>query len=122
MVNQNNKMSLAKKMAISLVSGLVAGIAMLMLRENLTANGGAATWAAINSLLFADITAAGNEKAIGLFYLVGQMFVRALQLVIVPMVFTSITLAIGKITDTKKLGRISAKTIGGFLACSTANI
>ena len=89
MANQNNKMSLAKKMAISLVSGLVAGIAMLMLRENLTANGGAATWATINSLLFADITAAGNEKAIGLFYLVGQMFVRALQLVIVPMVFRS---------------------------------
>ena len=118
MANQNNKMSLAKKMAVSLVCGLVAGIAMLMLRENLTANGGEATWAMINNLLFADITAAGNESALGIFYLVGQMFVRALQLVIVPMVFTSITLAIGKITDTKKLGRISAKTIGGFLTCS----
>lgn len=118
MANQNNKMSLAKKMAISLVCGLAAGIAMLMLRENLTANGGEATWAMINSLLFADITAAGNESAIGLFYLGGQMFVRSLQLVIVPMVFTSITLAIGKITDTRALGRISAKTIGGFLICS----
>ncbi len=118
MANQKNKMSLAKKMAISLVCGLVAGIAMLMLRENLTANGGEATWAMINSLLFADITAAGNESAIGLFYLGGQMFVRSLQLVIVPMVFTSITLAIGKLTDTKALGRISAKTIGGFLICS----
>ena len=31
MANQKNKMSLAKKMAISLVCGLVAGIAMLML-------------------------------------------------------------------------------------------
>ena len=118
MANQKNKMSLAKKMAISLVCGLVAGIAMLMLRENLTANGNEATWAMINSLLFADITAAGNESALGLFYLIGQMFVRALQLVIVPMVFTSITLAVGKITDTKQLGRISVKTIGGFLACS----
>ncbi|MBQ5869190.1 MAG: dicarboxylate/amino acid:cation symporter, partial [Lachnospiraceae bacterium] len=118
MANQNNKMSLAKKMAVSLVCGLVAGIAMLVLRENLTADGGEATWAVINNLLFADITAAGNESALGIFYLVGQMFVRALQLVIVPMVFTSITLAIGKITDTKKLGRISAKTIGGFLTCS----
>lgn len=118
MANQKNKMSLAKKMAISLVCGLVAGIAMLMLRENLTANGGEATWSMINSLLFADITAEGNESAIGLFYIVGQMFVRSLQLVIVPMVFTSITLAIGKITDTKTLGRISVKTIGGFLVCS----
>lgn len=119
MANQKtNKMSLAKKMAISLVCGLVAGIAMLMLRENLTANGNEATWALINNLLFADITAAGNESAIGLFYLVGQMFIRALQLVIVPMVFTSITLAIGQISDTKTLGRISVKTIGGFLVCS----
>ncbi len=118
MANQNNKMSLAKKMAISLVCGLVAGIAMLMLRENLTGNGNEATWAMINNLLFADITAAGNESALGLFYLVGQLFIRSLQLVIVPMVFTSITLAIGQISDTRTLGRISAKTIGGFLVCS----
>ena len=34
------------------------------------------------------------------------------------MVFTSITLAIGQISDTRALGRISFKTIGGFLVCS----
>ena len=44
--------------------------------------------------------------------------IRSLQLVIVPMVFTSITLAIGQISDTRALGRISFKTIGGFLVCS----
>lgn len=115
---KTNKSSLAKRMAVSLVCGLAAGIAMLMLRENLTAGGNEAAWAMINNLLFADITAAGNESAIGLFYLVGQLFIRALQLVIVPMVFTSITLAIGQISDTRTLGRISAKTIGGFLICS----
>ena len=34
------------------------------------------------------------------------------------MVFTSITLAIGQISDTRTLGRISFKTIAGFLICS----
>lgn len=43
---------------------------------------------------------------------------NALQLVIVPMVFTSIALAMCKISDTKKLGRISYKTILGFLVTS----
>ena len=115
MAKQKNNTSLAKRMTISLVCGLVAGLAMLMLRENLTSNGNEALWATINSLLFADITAAGNESALGLFYIIGQLFIRSLQLVIVPMVFTSITLAIGQITDTKTLGRISAKTLIGFL-------
>ncbi len=72
----------------------------------------------INSLLFQDVTAQGAEHALGIFYLIGQLFIRSLQLVIVPMVFTSITLAIGQISDTRTLGRISAKTIGWFLICS----
>lgn len=119
MANQKtNKNSLAKRMAVALVCGLAAGIAMLMLREKLTASGNDTAWVMINNLLFADITAAGNESAIGLFYIIGQLFIRSLQLVIVPMVFTSITLAIGQISDTRTLGRISFKTIAGFLICS----
>ena len=51
-------------------------------------------------------------------YIIGQLFINGLQLVIVPMVFTSITLAICHITDTQKLGRISYKTIFGFLSMS----
>lgn len=39
---------------------------------------------------------------------------NSLQLIIVPMVFVSICLAICIITDTKKLGRISSKTILTF--------
>ena len=55
-----------------------------------------------------------QQIAIGIFYIIGQLFVNALQLIIVPMVFVSITLAICTITDTKKLGRISSKTILTF--------
>lgn len=110
--------SLAKRMGISLVCGLAAGLLLMMLRENLNRSGQEAVWKTINSILFQDITAAGAEKDLGLFYILGQLFIRSLQLVIVPMVFTSITLAIGQISDTKALGRISFKTIAGFLACS----
>ena len=110
--------TLATKMAISLVAGLTAGLLFLFLREHLNSSGQEAVWTTINDLLFQDITAAGASSALGLFYLAGQMFIRALQLVIVPMVFTSITLAIGQISDTSTLGRISFKCIKGFLICS----
>ena len=94
-----------------MVLGFVCGVLFLLLRQNLTSSNQVETWNMINNFLFQDITAAGAESAIGLFYLVGQLFVNALQLVIVPMVFTSIVIAMCRISDTKKLGRISAKTI-----------
>ena len=106
---EKKKSSLAVRMSISLVCGLVAGLLLMFLRENLNSTGKEAVWATINSILFQDITVAGAEKALGIFYIIGQLFIRSLQLVIVPMVFTSITLAIGQISDTRTLGRISVK-------------
>lgn len=110
--NEGNK--LAFKMAIALVCGLVAGFGCILLREQLIASGNQEIWNTINNILFQDITAEGAENAIGIFYIVGQLFVNALQLIIVPMVFVSIILAISAITDTKKFGRISTKTIWTF--------
>ena len=97
---------LAKKMIIALICGLIAGFGCILLRENLLANGQESLWNTINNVLFQDITAEGANSAIGLFYIVGQLFVNALQLIIIPMVFVSIILAICVITDTKKLGRL----------------
>ena len=85
---EKKKSSLAVRMSISLVCGLVAGLLLMFLRENLNSTGKEAVWATINSILFQDITAAGAEKALGIFYIIGQLFIRSLQLVIVPMVFT----------------------------------
>ena len=112
------KLTLAKRMAISLVCGLAAGIAFMFLRESLISGGRAEVWTTINNLLFQDITAEGAERAFGIFYIIGQLFIKALQLVIIPMVFTSISLAIGSIADTRTMGRISAKTLFWFLLCS----
>lgn len=116
--NKNSGSLLARKMAVSLVCGLAAGFAFMMLREKLVASGNSGIWQTINDLLFQDITAEGAERALGLFYIIGQLFIKALQLVIIPMVFTSIALAIGSIADTRTMGRISAKTLFWFLLCS----
>ena len=116
--NKNSGSALARKMAVSLVCGLAAGFAFMMLREKLVASGNSGIWQTINDLLFQDITTEGAERAFGLFYIIGQLFIKALQLVIIPMVFTSIALAIGSIADTRTMGRISAKTLFWFLLCS----
>lgn len=115
-INSSNK--LAIKMVVALILGLAAGIGFIVLRENLMGNGNGHIWTSINNILFQDISQEGATSALGILYIVGQLFVNSLQLVIVPMVFTSIALAMCKISDTKKLGRISYKTILGFLSTS----
>ena len=114
----NNANKLAIKMATALIIGLIAGTSFIFLREKLISSGNSDTWTMINNLLFQDITKPEANNAIGIFYIVGQLFINSLQLVIVPMVFTSITLAMCNISDTKKLGSISYKTILGFLGTS----
>ncbi|WP_291259079.1 dicarboxylate/amino acid:cation symporter [Fusobacterium sp.] len=113
---KKNTNTLAIKMSIALVLGILVGFLCIFLRERLGVN--SPTWKFINFLLFQDISAKGGEKALGLFYIVGQLFINSLQLVIIPMVYTSITLAICHISDTRKLGRISYKTLGFFLVSS----
>ena len=111
--SQNGK-KLAFKMLIALICGLIAGFGCIVLREHLLANQQGDVWNMINNIFFQDISAEGATSAIGIFYIIGQLFVNALQLIIVPMVFVSIVLAICVVTDTKKLGRISSKTILTF--------
>ena len=110
---KNNSNRLAIKMLISMVAGIAVGLVFMLIREKLGAD--SAVWVTINNLFFQDITAPGAEKAIGLFYICGQLFVKSLQLVIVPMVFTSIIMAIGTIRDAATLGRVSLKTFMWFL-------
>ena len=115
MKNQSNN-RLAVKMLIAMVAGIGVGLIFMAIREHLGSD--STTWQTINHWLFQDITAAGAERSVGLFYICGQLFIRSLQLVIVPMVFTSIVLAIGTIHDASMLGRISLKTFGWFLMTS----
>ena len=114
MAKEKKQNNIVRNMMIALVGGLVVGLGFMLLKQQMSEG----TWNVINALLFQDITADQGFHSIGLFYIIGQLFIKALQLVIIPMVFTSIALAIGSIADTRTMGRISAKTLFWFLLCS----
>lgn len=113
-----NANRLAIQMVVALAAGIIVGLIFMAIRENIDPG----TWATINNILFQDITAEGAESAIGIFYIGGQLFVRALQVVIVPMVFTSIAMAIGTVSDARTLGRISTKTLLWFLMSTAGGL
>lgn len=115
---KNKSTALAIRMAISLVLALIVGTAFILLREYLLANDKGLIWNSINNILFQDITTEEGRNSLGIFYIMGQLFINCLQLIIIPMVFSSIALAMCHISDTKKLGRISSKTLLGFLITS----
>ena len=93
-LNANSK--LAVQMLVAMIAGILVGLGFMAVRENLGAD--SSTWNTINSLFFKDITAAGNEQAIGLFYIGGQLFIRALQLIIVTISTVSPSPSIKSIT------------------------
>lgn len=55
----------------------------------------------------------------GIFYVVGQGFIRLMQMLVVPLVFCSIVCGAASIGDTKTLGTIGVKTLIFYL-CTTA--
>lgn len=91
------------KMSISLVLALIIGITFILIRESLISNDKVEIWNTINSILFQDITTDEGRNSLGLFYILGQLFINCLQLIIIPMVFSSIALAMCHISDTKNL-------------------
>ena len=106
--------SVVRNMMIALVGGLVVGILFMLLRSSMLSGGQENAWNLINKLLFQDITAADGVKAIGIFYIIGQLFMRGLQLAIVPLVLVSLSLAMCSISSSSKLGRIAGRTLLGF--------
>lgn len=119
---QDNK--LIRQMLFAVASSFIVGLALIMLNEKLNAGGKADTWNMIYSLLFADVT---KESGLGILFVIQTLFLNGLKLIIVPLVFTSLLLAMDSITDLKKLGRMAYKTVGGFfgvyvLGCILASV
>ena len=52
----------------------------------------------------------------GVLYVVGQGFIRLMQMLVVPLVFCSLVCGSMAIGDTKTLGKVGIKTIGFYLA------
>ena len=114
MENKKKETSIVKKMILAVAGGFIAGFLCLLLREALN-GGGSGVWKVIEAILFQDITATQGIEGLGLFYIIGQLFMRGLQLAIVPLVITSLTLALCSLANPEKLGRIAGKTFITYL-------
>lgn len=115
-MGKKEKGSIVKRMMLAVVLGFVCGFAMLFLREFLAGEGKSSLWKIIDALLFQDIVAAKGIEGIGLFFIVGQLFMRGLQLAIVPLVLTSLSLALCSLANPERLGKIAGKTFVSYLA------
>lgn len=75
---------------------------------------GAATGALLHAFA-ADVPAVQDILIGGVFYVVGQGFIRLMQMLVVPLVFCSLVCGAAAIGDTKTLGKVGVKTIGFYL-------
>lgn len=97
----------------SLISAFIVGIGV-MLKVHLNNTGNLCYLGHHRCNLFRRYKGAWCQRAWDI-VLVGQVFLKGLQLSIIPLVFTSLALAMSSITDLKKLGRIAFKTVFTFM-------
>ncbi len=111
---EKKKSSIIKRMILAVIFGFICGILAIIIRDQL---GGvdSKVWKVIDAILFQDISKTTGFQGIGLFYIIGQLFMRGLQMAIVPLVLTSLSLALCSLADPKKLGRIAGKTFITYL-------
>lgn len=109
-MSEKGKNTIVRRMVIAVIAGFVCGFLALFLREAL---GGSESgvWNVIEALLFQDITTTTGVEGLGLFYIIGQLFMRGLQMAIVPLVLTSLSLAMCSLANPQRLGHIAVRTL-----------
>lgn len=70
----------------------------------------------------ADIAALNTHLVGGLFYMIGRMFVNALQMLVVPLVFFSLICGVAGIGDIRILGRVGGKSFALYIATTATAI
>lgn len=95
-LNEKKKMGLTTKIFIGLIGGLILGVIFnLFIPASF-----------VRDTVFVD----------GIFYVIGQGFIRLMKMLVVPLVFCSIVCGAAAIGDTKALGKVGVKTILFYLA------
>ncbi len=89
------KMGITTKVLIGLLIGLITGIIVYSLPSGV-----------LKDTILIN----------GIFQLLGQIFLRGIMMLVVPLVFISLVNGTASIGDVKKLGRVGVKTIGFYLA------
>ncbi len=92
---KQTKIGLSSKIFIGLISGALMGLIFNYLIPQ----------SYIRDIVFVD----------GLFYILGQGFIRLMQMLVVPLVFSSLVCGSMAIGDTKQLGKVGVKTIIFYL-------
>ena len=88
------KMTLTTKIFIGLISGIILGLILYPMRE----------------VPFVETYIIGFFLKLG-----GSVFINAIKMLVVPLVFVSLTVGSSAMGDIKKLGRIGVKTLGFYL-------
>ena len=88
------KTSLTTKILIALILGLGVGLLVHTMGEG-----------TLRDTILID----------GIFQLVGQVFLRAIMMIVVPLVFISLVNGAASMGDIKKLGRVGVKTVAFYL-------
>ena len=86
---------LTRQIVIAMLAGIVLGVALNLLGE--------VAWIQ-------------NFVLDGLLQVVGSIFVAALKMMVVPLVFVSLVVGVTALSDLRALGRIGAKALGLYLA------
>lgn len=96
MKKEKNKMGLTTKIFIGLICGLILGIIFNL----------AIPHSYVRDTIFVE----------GIFYVIGQGFIRLMKMLVVPLVFCSLVCGSSSIGDTKALGKVGGKTLLFYLA------
>lgn len=67
-------------------------------------------------------TSAAGDTVMDVLEPVGQVFLRLIKMIIVPLVFASLLVGVASLGDIRKLGRLGGKTLGYFLLTTTVAI
>ncbi|MBR5047491.1 MAG: dicarboxylate/amino acid:cation symporter [Eubacterium sp.] len=96
---EKKKLGLTTKIFIGLIIGLIVGVIFNLLVPSCY----------VRDKVFVD----------GIFYVIGNGFIRLMKMLVVPLVFCSLVCGASSIGDTKSLGKVGGKTIVFYL-CTTA--
>ena len=94
------KMSLLTKIFVGMILGIIAGLAL-----------GGSVW-----------TVGDAEFTLASIRPVGDLFLRLIRMVVVPLVFASLLVGTASLGDPKKLGRIGMKTVAFYLVTTALAI
>ena len=94
-VKKKKKMGLTTKIFIGLIGGLILGVVFNLFIPH----------GYVRDTIFVE----------GIFYVVGNGFIRLMKMLVVPLVFCSLVCGAASIGDTKALGKVGGKTIMFYL-------